>query len=155
MVSKVIRQFRLDMHVWHSELQPLVSHQLQWCIILLHLFDRISCLAWSHRFRYLSQLLGKDLPVLCHLDGGDWSSEDPHIVLPQRPTLLQLHTTVERRLTSKREEDTIRPLALYHLEGGRERERERGSEGLALFFPETIASRTMSIDYIILQDTTH
>ena len=103
---------RKHYRIIYTIIHVFVDHNI---IFSLYLFHGIGCFARSHRFRYLVQLLCKLLPVLCHLNGGDRSSQDPHVVLPQSATLLQLHTAVEGSLTAKREEDTVRALALYHL----------------------------------------
>lgn len=60
--------------------------------------------------------LHKDLPVLRHLDGGNRSPQNLDFVLLQNTQLGQLHATIQRCLTAKRQQNAVRALIFYHLE---------------------------------------
>lgn len=63
----------------------------------------------------LFHFLHEDLPVLRHLDGGHWRSQDLDFILLQNTQLGQLHAAVESRLTTEGQQHAVWSLVLYHL----------------------------------------
>ena len=80
-----------------------------------HLINSVGSFTGCHMLFYLRHFLRKHFPVLGPLNGGDLCTENFDVVFLQHPAVCQLYPTIQCSLTSKCQQNAIRPLTSNNL----------------------------------------